>query len=359
MPKRQSNGAGTYSTRKDGAIEYKVSLGLKDDGRPNRKSFYGRTKKECRDKYAAWKKKNNDVPIERVTTVAEWASTYDDLYLSARKIEDGTYLNLKGYLTNRIIPFFGHLKFEQVRPAHGQKFYQTIASLSSSAQGDIASILYDFFDTAVKNHLCGENPIEKLSLPKRVKKPPEFYFANEVRIIIESNDDYSIYPKGLLYTGARAGEAACMKWADFNADMTCIRLSESIKKKKGGGYKNGTTKGKKYRDVWLTPNGTAFFKSLPRHGIYVFTNELQGHCQLTPRAFEIRYKKFFKSEPDLRYLSPHKCRHTYATHLVVGGAELAAVKALLGHVSQTTTEIYTHSDQVNDFVTSNVTKLPY
>lgn len=359
MAKRQSNGAGTYSTRKDGKIEYKISLGLRADGSPNRKSFYGKTKKECREKYEAWKKKSNDVPIERVVLVKEWADKYDRLYLSQRKIEDGTYLNLKGYLKNRIIPFFGELKFEQVRPAHSQEFYSKISNLSRSAQGDIASLLYDFFQTAVKNRLCTENPIDKLQLPRKEKKPPEFFSSEDVKIIIESDNPYAIYPKGLLYTGAREGEAICIKWTDFNDDMTRVRLSNSIKKDKNGGYKIGTTKGKKYRDVWLTPNGTAFFKSLPRNGIYVFTNELQGHCQHTPRTFVNRYNKFFAAEKRVVRLSPHKCRHTYATHLVVGGAELAAVQALLGHVSQSTTEIYTHSEQVNEYVTNNVVKLPY
>ena len=64
---------------------------------------------------------------------------------------------------------------------------------------------------------------------------------------------------------------------------------------------------------------------------------------MTPGSFRRQYDKFFAGLP-IRKLSPHKLRHTYATYLIKGGAELRAVQTLLGHSSVRVTEIYTHVD---------------
>ena len=64
---------------------------------------------------------------------------------------------------------------------------------------------------------------------------------------------------------------------------------------------------------------------------------------MTPGSFRRQYDKFFSDLP-IRKLSPHKLRHTYATYLIKGGAELRAVQTLLGHSSVRVTEIYTHVD---------------
>lgn len=64
---------------------------------------------------------------------------------------------------------------------------------------------------------------------------------------------------------------------------------------------------------------------------------------MTPGSFRRQYDNFFKGLT-VRRLSPHKLRHTYATYLIKGGAELRAVQTLLGHSSVKVTEIYTHVD---------------
>ena len=62
---------------------------------------------------------------------------------------------------------------------------------------------------------------------------------------------------------------------------------------------------------------------------------------MTPGSFRRQYETFFSALP-VRKLSPHKLRHTYATYLVRGGAELRAVQSILGHQSVAVTQIYTH-----------------
>ena len=80
MSKRQSNGTGTFKIRKDGTVEYKVSLGSGINGAPIRKSFYGKYKADAIAKYKEWLKESGNVPIEKVETVKEWAYLWLELY---------------------------------------------------------------------------------------------------------------------------------------------------------------------------------------------------------------------------------------------------------------------------------------
>lgn len=73
--------------------------------------------------------------------------------------------------------------------------------------------------------------------------------------------------------------------------------------------------------------------------IYVVPAVRGGY--MTPGGFRRQYETFFADLP-VRMLSPHKLRHTYATYLIRGGAELRAVQSILGHQSVGVTEIYTH-----------------
>lgn len=99
------------------------------------------------------------------------------------------------------------------------------------------------------------------------------------------------------------------------------------------------TKNERVRVVTYGEQLAAVLADAPKTSIYVVPAKRGGY--MTPGSFRRQYDSFFDGLP-VRRLSPHKLRHTYATYLIKGGAELRAVQTLLGHSSVKVTEIYTH-----------------
>lgn len=359
MARRQKNGTGSFRKRPDGTIEYRVTAGMGMDGKPIRPSFYGKTEADCLAQFKEWTMNNGKKPIEKVRTVGEWADTWLEVY-KKDNISYGTYKNYSLYISKHVKPMIGHLKFSQVRPAHIAQLFASAKNhrglpLSESARHDLYMVLKGTFETAIENRLCRESPVGK---PKRVDLDKQIsikvFPLEQIDKLLTSDAEHAEYVKLLLYTGLRMGELLALKWSDIDLRQGIITVSKSIARAEGGGYIEKSTKSGKTRYVGITPSLAALLKSLPVSGFYVIANKDGTH--VTPHQFEARYKKVLTTT-GVDYLSPHKCRHTYATYLIKGGAELRAVQEILGHSKPEVTELYTHVD--TEHIKNNVSKLGY
>lgn len=140
----------------------------------------------------------------------------------------------------------------------------------------------------------------------------------------------------LYSTGMRISELVSMRWKDINRDMLRV-----------------IGKGKKERAIFLTEPALqaleAYRESLPeslKQAEYVFVSSLssqdgQKSSAITPRAVQILFKKYLAKAGLDHKLSPHKMRHSFATHLLENGADIRSVQELLGHTDLQTTQIYT------------------
>lgn len=363
MPKRAANGDGMLRQRKDKRWEYRVIIGYDENQKAIPKSFYDKTKTGVKAKYREWLKQPAEVRIEQVKIVGEWATIWLETY-KKDKVAYGTYNNYRMYVGNHIIPVIGNLKFEDVKPAHIQKVMNKISKLSRSARQHVKIALNGIFETAIDNHYCTINPCRKIELKKDIKPEPEVFSTKEIECILQKaryvKDGYII--ELLLYTGLRIGEASGLQWGDIDLENHIITVRKSVAKAEVGGYETTVTKSGKERRVGITPNLVNVFSRIPKNGLYVLAESPDSFQN--PYNLAKRYKKALSSinaelpeDKKVRELTAHKCRHTYATYLLKGGANLRQVQQLLGHSAVTVTEVYTHID--TEDVKKSVTKLPY
>lgn len=356
---RQKNGTGSFYHRKDGTVQYRVYMGIGSDGKPWRPSFYGKDEKEALQAYKDWLKNSSNTPIEKVKTVGEWADKWLELYKKSGrdKVAYSTYRNYKMYVDNHIKPHIGNLKFEQVRPAHIEQLYSKLPKdMSYSARRHINIALNGIFKTAVENRYCKENPIKSMPMPTSDAETIKVFNPEQVAKIIKDANNHvdGIYVLLPLYSGMRASEITALMWSSIDLTNNQIIIKTAMTRAEGGGYEEGKTKSRKSRVIPISPEFKSVLQAMPVNGLYVFSDD--GSAPLTLAQFEYRYSRFFK-ETGNDYLSPHKCRHTYATYLLRGGADLRVIQTLLGHSKIGVTEIYT---EVNvDDLRNNIAKLGY
>lgn len=356
---RQKNGTGSFYHRKDGTVQYRVYMGIGADGKPWRPSFYGKDEKEALKAYKDWLKSSGETPIEKVKAVGEWADKWLELYKKTGrdKVAYSTYRNYKMYVDNHIKPHIGKLKFEQVKPAHIEQLYSRLPKdMSYSARRHINIALNGIFKTAVENRFCKENPIKSMPMPTIDSEDIKVFTPKQVEKIIRDakTDPDGMYVQFPLYSGMRVGEITALQWSSVDYKNGEIRVKSAMTRAEDGGYEEGKTKSRKSRVVPISPELEAVLKSIPVNGLYVFSDD--GSAPLSHHQYEYRYARFFK-RTDAPYLSPHKCRHTYATYLLRGGADLRVIQTLLGHSKISVTEIYT---EVNvDDLKNNVARLGY
>jgi integrase/recombinase XerC len=199
-----------------------------------------------------------------------------------------------------------------------------------------------FFKYLLKELIVEKNPATYLSLPKIRKKLPNFVEENNLHHLLDDGF-FDIDFKGirdkliitLLYgTGIRLAELLLLKDSDFDTKMCLIKVLGKRKKERIIPYPTSINSlldaylnirnieiGFKTERLLVTENGEPVYEKL----IYrVVKNSLAKVTLLEKK-------------------SPHVLRHTYATHLLNKGADLNAVKELLGHANLAATQIYTHT----------------
>lgn len=172
------------------------------------------------------------------------------------------------------------------------------------------------------------SPVDEISLPKIPKKIPPVISVDEAfRLVVgpERKRDRAILE--LLYgCGLRVGELVRLKNED-------VDLKEGWVKVLGKGNKERLvplgSKAKEALNAYLTHNAER-----PSHDACLF--------QLTARSVQRMVKKWSLRTGMTRRVTPHTLRHSYATHLMEGGADLRGIQELLGHASLSTTQKYTH-----------------
>ncbi|MGB0984943.1 MAG: site-specific tyrosine recombinase XerD [Saprospiraceae bacterium] len=216
--------------------------------------------------------------------------------------------------------------------------------LAESSQARLLSGLKGFFKYLKIENLIENNPTELFEAPKLKRKIPDTLSFEEIESLLEAIDQST--PHGqrnraiieVLYAcGIRVSELINLKISNLFLDIELIKV---------------TGKGNKERFV---PIGQSAMKQLTIYLQYIRTQLSVIHDEdivfLNRRGKRLSRVYVFTMVKDLakainlkKSISPHTFRHSFATHLIEGGADLRVIQELLGHESITTTEIYTHLD---------------
>ena len=370
---RKPNGEGSYQELPSGQVRLRVYAEV--DGIVVRKSFTGRNKTECRRKRDEWLKSDRKVAIEKATTLRQWAVHWMDVYCKPR-VSYVTHNQYQMYLDNHILPFqigaraLGDMKLNDIKPAHIAKLYAEAKGhrgeqLSRSALCKLRIVLTGIFRTAIDNNLCLRNPVANVKLPD--KEPPQIavFPPAQIRMVIEHLDKSvaGAYVALLLHTGLRPGELLGLMWRDVDESNRLIFVRQSLTLTPNGYEVTPGTKTKHDRTVPYEDILQQHLDRIPRQGDYVVARNHRG--QFTHHnhdTFRAVFDGFFEElnstlETPLPRITPHKCRHTFATYLLRSGVDIRYVQQLLGHSTISTTEIYTHADE--DTLRENAAKLKY
>lgn len=224
--------------------------------------------------------------------------------------------------------------------------------LSETSQSRIISAIKSFYKFLLIENLIQTDPSENLVSPKIGRKLPNVLTIEEINLIINSveSNDVGIRNRAIIEIIYGCGLRV--------SELTNLLLSNLFLKQ---GYIKIVGKGNKER---LSPIGSLAIDSLNdfltnvRPGLKI-NNKFSDHVFINNRGTSLSRSMIFKMIKKYtlkaninKDISPHSLRHSFATHLVEGGANLRAVQEILGHSSITTTEIYTHLD--SDYLRSNL-----
>lgn len=208
------------------------------------------------------------------------------------------------------------------------------------------SCFRSFFDYLVREAVVEGNPARLLALPKQPRKIPTFYYQEEIKALLESiagDDLWSLRDRALLEflyaTGVRVSECVALNRGD-------LRLEDGMALVFGKGSKEryvivGSV-AVSWLERYLDARGNRQYAQV-KLDTALFINQRFG--RLTDRSVRRILNRHIERVAGLHHISPHAIRHSFATHLLDGGADLRVVQELLGHVSLSSTQIYTHTSR--------------
>ena len=215
--------------------------------------------------------------------------------------------------------------------------------IAAATQSRFVSAFRSFYRMMILDDRMKENPAEFVTLPKRPKHLPDILTDADIDAIQRTFDRST--PDGernyviieVLYgCGLRVSELVGMKLGNIYEQEQCLRIFGK------GDKERWVPINRRALDLMLTyiHNVRSHINIKKGEESYVFISRLGRHLS---RNFVFMFLQDAVKKAGIgKHVSPHSLRHSFATELVNGGADLRAVQEMLGHAHLATTEIYTH-----------------
>ncbi|WP_018132571.1 tyrosine recombinase XerC [Effusibacillus pohliae] len=248
------------------------------------------------------------------------------------------------YLAEEGIETFGSVTHVTIRTFLSRLYRAKAARKTLARKVSCLRSLYQFL---TREGIVDRNPAKAVSTPKLEKRTPHFLYIEEAKRLVEApplDEPLGIRDRALLEllyaTGIRVSE--CVALAPEDVDL-------------GVGMARVMGKGAKERIVLLGEKAQEALRLYLEHGrpkLLQAADDGAGEAalflnyrgsRLSVRSVRRIVDKYIRQVAGELSVSPHDLRHTFATHMLDGGADLRVVQELLGHVSLSSTQIYTHT----------------
>ena len=265
-------------------------------------------------------------------------------YLKSKSLSENT---IKNYFRD-LIDYFNYLNqnnlsaFKSIKPEHIRKMLSFLidkgfSKLSISRK---ISAIKSYITFLEKFNYSSDNYSELITIPKKTRILPKVMTEKEINQLIkhvEINTKKNLRDDALielLYsTGLRVSEVANLKIGDINFEKSEIKILGKGNKQRVVIFNNKS----KEKIIKYLKNDKRLI-SLNTGAL--FQNKYKQ--SLSPRSIQRLLKKYLNFSGINSKYSTHTLRHTFATHLLEGGADIKVIQQLLGHSSPETTKIYTH-----------------
>lgn len=272
-------------------------------------------------------------------------------------------------MTRMISEYFNGAVLQEISPIDIQKYLAYLRTEYKGKQGKPLSAktlrhLYGtlnlIFGYAEQQEMIAQNPMRKVSAPKKEKKPVDALTTEQAaklfKLLPDCTLDFHCILQLLITTGIRRGECMGLKWGDIDELESTIRIERSIACTPESGVVISTPKTvNSIRTIPVIPSTLALLQQYKKQiqnqhpnailkDAFLFPNKENIFLPRDPNSVTRRVKRFMKNNgfPDL---SPHDLRHSCATLLLAQGADIKSVQEILGHADASTTlNFYVKSD---------------
>lgn len=409
MAKRRSNGEGSYWQLPDRTWVHQITIGRKEDGTLQRKSFKGRTKAICKERKEEWlaqqeaaqkqaeaareEASNREALEARLGHTLESEALFEEAFLEWLKLykspptrKPSTYASYLAIYNTHFGPAFGQMPLYAVTQDVIQDYYQTKqlnggrldgkqGGLSPKTIRNHHMILKDFFTYAATKYKLYGNPTLSTARPEVVPKEMRVLAPDEMQIFIEEvmKETQRIAILTDLFVGYRVGELLALEISDFDLERQTLTVNKNLIRvpTEALSLDNPNIKILNYnpnKKTHLIVQSTPKTRSSNRE---TFISD--GLCELLVRHIFTMAQSSWPNPDNLlfpsktgtyidpksfeirlkavsqrcgiRKVNPHALRHTLATRLVEEKVPLNIVQGILGHSSIETTRKYLHKNE--------------
>lgn len=334
------------------------TAGRKADGKLNRKSVYGSTRKEVKEKMtdALAKVQQNTIIDKNNITVYELGLEILDTKLSMNIIKETSYNSLSHSLNKIKNSLLGDMKIQKVTYREIQLFYNNITNLSNSYIEKINILLNLIFSESLKRDYIYKNPMINVIVPKSEKetKEVEAFSIDEQKKLINAiqDDKYKNIYTIAMFSGMRIGEILALTPDDIDFENNEIHITRSLTRDKNSNVILGKST-KTYNSKRNIPITSLFKNELedaiknmqPNPYNLIFTTRNQTlfsaaniNCFFKRLCTKNKIKLEKNSKGKLESkVNMHMLRHTYATRCIESGMPAHILQKLLGHKNVSTT----------------------